>query len=47
MCSLHSATQTVTVTVTAVNDAPVVDLNAGGAGQDVTTAFTEDRKSVV
>ena len=36
-----SATQTVTLTVTAVNDAPVVDLNAAGAGQDVTTAFTE------
>ncbi len=30
-----------TITITAVNDAPVVDLNAGGAGQDVTTAFTE------
>ena len=27
--------------MTAVNDAPVVDLNAAGAGQDVTTAFTE------
>ena len=39
ICS--SATQTVTLTVTAVNDAPVVDLNAAGAGQDVTTAFTE------
>ncbi|MEK7351684.1 MAG: DUF4347 domain-containing protein, partial [Nitrospirota bacterium] len=30
-----------TVAITAVNDAPMVDLNAGGAGQDVTTAFTE------
>ena len=39
--AVKSATQTVTLTVTAVNDAPVVDLNAGGAGQDVTTAFTE------
>ena len=29
------------MTGTAVNDAPVVDLNAGGAGQNVTTAFTE------
>ena len=29
------------MTGTAVNDAPVVDLNAAGAGQDVTTAFTE------
>ena len=27
--------------MTAVNDAPVVDLNAGAAGNDVTTAFTE------
>ena len=36
-----SVTRTVTLTVAAVNDAPVVDLNAGGAGQDVTTAFTE------
>ena len=39
--ALSSTTQTVTLTVAAVNDAPVVDLNAGGAGQDVTTAFTE------
>ena len=39
--NLSSATQTVTLTVTAVNDAPVVDLNAAGAGQDVTTAYTE------
>ena len=39
--AINSATQTVTLTVTAVNDAPVVDLNAGGAGQNVTTAFTE------
>jgi VCBS repeat-containing protein len=39
----NSATDsdTVAITVAAVNDAPVVDLNAGGAGQDVTTAFTE------
>ena len=29
------------MTGTPVNDAPVVDLNAGGAGQDVTMAFTE------
>ncbi|MDP2242160.1 MAG: DUF4347 domain-containing protein [Burkholderiales bacterium] len=36
-----SATQTSSITVTAVNDAPVVDLNAGSAGQDVTVAFTE------
>ena len=39
--AVNSATQTVTITVTAVNDAPVADLNAAGAGQDVTTAFTE------
>ena len=39
--AINSATQTVTLTVAAVNDAPVVDLNAAGAGQDVTTAFTE------
>ena len=32
---------TITVDVTALNDAPVADLNAGGAGQDVTVAFTE------
>ncbi len=36
-----SAVATSTVTVAAVNDAPVVDLNAGGGGQDVTVAFTE------
>ena len=29
------------MTGTAVNDAPVVDLNAGAAGNNVTTAFTE------
>ena len=29
------------MTGTPVNDAPVVDLNAGGAGNNVTTAFTE------
>ena len=32
---------TATINITAVNDAPVVDLNAGGAGHNVTTAFTE------
>ncbi len=36
-----SISRTVTVTVAAVNDAPVIDLNAGGVGNDVTTAFTE------
>ena len=39
--NVSSTSRTATITVTAVNDAPVVDLNAGGAGQDVTTAFTE------
>ena len=48
----NSNIATVWIQVDPVNDAPVVDLNAGGAGQDVTTAFTEqtpvlDRKSVV
>jgi len=37
----NSNTAIATINVTAVNDAPVVDLNAAGAGQDVTTAFTE------
>jgi hypothetical protein len=36
-----SNTAVATINVTAVNDAPVVDLNGGGAGQDVTTVFTE------
>ena len=36
-----TATGNTTVNITAVNDAPVVDLNGVGAGQDVTTAFTE------
>src|SRR5690606_252891 len=36
-----SATGTVTVTITGVNDAPVVDLNGAAAGQNyITTAFT-------
>src|SRR5205814_2753176 len=36
-------TVTVTLNVTAVNDAPVVDLNGTGtAGIDTTAAFTED-----
>ncbi len=39
--NVSNTSRTATITVTAVNDAPVVDLNAGGAGQDVTTAFTE------
>ena len=39
--ALPSTTQTVTLTMTAVNDAPVLDLNGGTAGSDVTTAFTE------
>ncbi len=39
--AFSTATDTASLVVTAVNDAPVVDLNAAGAGQDVTTAFTE------
>ena len=39
--AFSTATDTASLTVTAVNDAPVVDLNAGGAGNNVTTAFTE------
>ena len=42
-----SVTRTVTLTVAAVNDAPVVDLNAGGAGNNVTTAFTEQTPVLV
>ncbi|MDR4481114.1 MAG: tandem-95 repeat protein [Nitrospira sp.] len=37
----YSNDGTVNLTIVATNDAPAVDLNAGGAGQDVTTAFTE------
>ncbi len=43
----NSAGATSTVTVAAVNDAPVADLNAGGAGQDVTVAFTEQTPVLV
>ncbi|HSA61949.1 MAG TPA: DUF4347 domain-containing protein, partial [Nitrospiraceae bacterium] len=39
--AFSTATDTASLTVNPVNDAPVVDLNAAGAGQDVTTAFTE------
>ncbi len=42
-----SANYNTTVTVSAVNDAPVVDLNGTGAGQDVTTAFTEQTSVVI
>ncbi|WP_124962391.1 Ig-like domain-containing protein, partial [Sulfurisoma sediminicola] len=36
-----TSTATLTFTVTGTNDAPVADLNAGGAGTNETTAFTE------
>ena len=36
-----SAAQTFTITVNAVNDAPVLDLNGGGAGIDTSATFTE------
>ena len=39
--AFSTLTDTAALTVNAVNDAPVVDLNAGGAGNNVTTAFTE------
>jgi hypothetical protein len=40
-------TGTVSITVTCVNDAPVVDLNGSGtAGFDTTAAFTEDSPAV-
>ena len=39
--TVNSNIATVTILVDPVNDAPVVDLNGVGAGQDVTTAFTE------
>ncbi|NTS66850.1 VCBS repeat-containing protein, partial [Sphingomonas sp. HHU CXW] len=34
---------TLTITVTAVNDAPVVDLNGAGAGTSATLAYTENQ----
>jgi hypothetical protein len=37
---------TVSITVTCVNDAPVVDLNGGGAGIDNNAAFTENQPAV-
>ena len=46
-CRLHQPGPS-PVTVTAVNDRPVVDLNGGGAGNegiDNTAAFTEDQAS--
>ena len=36
-----SVSHSVTVGVTAANDAPVTDLNGAGAGNDATAAFTE------
>src|SRR5437762_2536385 len=37
----NSAQQSVTISVTPVNDAPVLDLNGAGAGNDATASFTE------
>lgn len=42
-----SATNTLTVNVTAVNDAPVTDLNGGTAGDDNAVTFTEDAGPVL
>jgi Bacterial Ig domain/Bacterial cadherin-like domain len=38
----QSDSKTVDITVTAVNDAPVVDLNGAASGIDTTASFTED-----
>ena len=40
--SLDSATATSTIHVTAVNDAPTLDLNGAAGGVDATATFTED-----
>ncbi|WP_210240532.1 Ig-like domain-containing protein [Mesorhizobium sp. B3-1-3] len=40
---LHS----VTISVTPVNDAPVIDLNGAGAGKDATASFTEQTPLVI
>src|SRR5437763_1099685 len=37
----NSVTHSVTISVAAVNDAPVTDLNGAGAGNDNTASFTE------
>ena len=42
----NSLTATSTVTVSAVNDAPVVDLNGAGGGIDFAATFTEDAGAV-
>jgi hypothetical protein len=39
--AVDSAAATATVAVTGVNDAPVLDLNGGGMGNDATLAFSE------
>ena len=41
-----TASDTFTVTFTAVNDKPVIDLNGGGAGTSHSAAFTEDGGAV-
>jgi hypothetical protein len=45
--SSTSDSDTIAVTVTEVNDAPVVDLNAGGSGVDANAAYSEDSAPVV
>ena len=42
-----SLVNTSTVTVNALNDAPVTDLNGGAGGDDTTATFTEDGGAVV
>src|SRR5439155_1463998 len=44
--SLDSVVATVTLSVTAVNDPPVVDLNGAGSGTGYTNTFTEDGGAV-
>src|SRR5262249_26133163 len=39
--SLSSASNSVTIGITPVNDAPVTDLNGAGTGSDATASFTE------
>ncbi|MEI8720297.1 VCBS domain-containing protein [Mesorhizobium sp. ISC11] len=42
-----SASHSVTISVTPVNDAPVIDLNGAGAGNDATASFTEQTPLVI
>jgi hypothetical protein len=43
----NSNSPTVSVTITVVNDPPVVDMNGGGGGIDSSAAFTEDSSPTV